>query len=631
MRVTGQIELVVDRPAIDGPFTVSIYDSIDKATPAWGSATRASPLFLTDSSRIPNLARKGPTHIGFIGPISPDELPSGLNLFLSYGLYNVVVFAETKAEREALEALLGRLNGFAWECWQVAGNKVQAGTFAPMLHKTTTTARAHSSSVLSGDILRAAGEEYRTLLAVARARSGAYLKGVADDMDVLDRALSDKVKSVNLHAVRKLQWLLNINAALSRFSSQTFAGTSPILGTECHFWTHSLLGVGIATKALLNVRHYVDKRAALAQFPARIAAFKKNASQTQHLWKLPTYDEWWSQAQLPDLPIVAAGTSNAAQLPLIVYFSGRDGFKSTAFTLSAPLEVLQSANTGAWSLQTLTHELSHIFVDSIVGALLEDDYKTPAWSRKIIDLYAENRPASNLHEQLQELLFFGLARLEMEYSGPGNTELSLPEDAPKALIEKYLHVVSELYAHIFDYVHFFQQDPTSYINSIWSSWDVIPNIESRVPEYIVRSLCALHVGNLSVKDGMNATIDALAVGLNTLSKASASDQYVRMAAKQLTEGRKAFAQMLEVRLPLIKLARVLMYSPLVSSVFSHTHPASKRSTKRFSGHKPKEFAKNRPVDNPIRFILDHCDDLKPDVTKSLWVLMQLAFSEDGDD
>lgn len=630
MRVSREIELVVDRPSIDGYFTVAIHESVDKALPTWGSATRASPLFVVEGSRVPYFSGRKVTHIAFIGPISPDELPSGLNLFLSYGLYNVVVFAETKAERDALDSLLDRLSSVAWERWELVGNEVRAGGYAPMLHKTLGTARTQSSSVLSGDILRAAGEEYRTLLAVTRARSEAYLKGVADDMDVLDKALGDKVKNVDLHAVRKLQWLLNINAALSRFSSQTFAGTSPILGTECHFWTHSLLGVGIATKALLHVRRYVEKRAALAQFPRRIAVFKQIDAQPQHLSHLPIYDAWWSGAQLPDLPSDGAGASGAAQLPLIVYFSGRDGFKSTAFTLSAPLEVMHGANTCAWSLQTLTHELSHIFVDSIVGALLEDDYKTPAWSRKVLEIFDDKRKPANLHEQLQELLFFGLARLEMENAGTG-IELDLPEGAPRVLIERYLQVVTELYAHIFDYLHFFQQDPVSYINSIWSSWDVIPNIESRVPDYIVRSLCALHVGNLTVSAGMDATIDALAAGLETLAKASGSDQYVRLASAQLKERRKEFAAALEVRLPLIKLARVLMYSPTVSGFFSHTRPASKRSAKRFSGHKAKQFAKNRPVDNPIRFILDHCDDRKSDAAKSLWVLMQLAFSEDGDD
>jgi hypothetical protein len=632
VRLGREFELVVNRPKIDGPFTVSIHESIDKALPIWGPATRASPLFASEGSQISSLSGRSITQIGFVGPISPDELPSGLNLYLSYGLYNVVIFANTKAERQALDAFLGRLSGLAWECWELVGNQVRAGSFAPMLHKTVGPTQAHSRSALLGDVLRAAGEEYRTLLAVTRARSSAYLKGVADDMDVLDKALSDKVKNIDLHAVRKLQWLLSINAALSRFSSQTFAGTSPILGTECHFWTHSLLGVGIATKALLNVRRYVDKRATLAQFPSRIEAFKKKDAQARHLWMLPTYDNWWSQAELPDLPTGGAQKPSAAQLPLIVYFSGRDGFKSTAFTLSAPLEVLQSANTCAWSLQTLTHELSHIFVDSIVGALLEDDYKSPVWSRKVIELYDGTRTPANLHEQLQELLFFGLARLEMENMGRGITEINLTVDAPKTLIEKYFHVLSELYAHIFDYLHFFQQNPTSYINFVWSSWDVIPSIESRVTDYIIRSLCALHIGNLSVNQGIDATIDTLTAGLATLSKAaSGSDQYVRLAAKQLEQRRKEFAEMLEVRLPLIKLARVLMYSPTVSSYFAHTRPASKRAAKRFSGHKAKQFAKNRTVDNPIRFILDHCGDRKPDAAKSLWVLTHLAFSVDSDD
>jgi hypothetical protein len=625
VQITGELTLVVDRPSIDGPFRVAIRDSVAASLPHWGRASRASPIFQTSASTVPRLNGKRVTRICFIGPISPDELPTGFNLFLSYGVYNTIIFAQGQSEFDSLDALLAKLGKTTpWEMWELVGDRVVSGGYSPLLKTGSSALHTPMRPIAHGDHLRAASEEYQTLLAVTRCRATPYFADTARELDVLDEALNDKINLVELHQVRKLQWLVNINAALSRFSSQSFAGTSPILGTECHFWTHSLLGIGLATKALLHFRRYVDKRAALAQFPARIAAFKTMDPVSSSLKKQAATHPDWSSLTLPAPKTKAS--ADVAQLPLIVCFSGRDGFKSTTFTLSAPLEVMQSANTCAWSLQTLTHELSHIFVESIVAALLEDDFAKPAWSAKVLAIYNGNRQPANLHEQLQEFMFFAFARLEMEDQGKPD-QIELPDDAPKQLIRKHYHTASELLAHIFDFVHFFQQDPTSYVNSVWSSWDVIPNIESRIDEYVVRSLCALHYSNLTVNNGPAVSLDIL---LNKLQGLTISrDQYVTPAIKALKERRNHFLQALAVRVPLIKLARAVMYSPEVAGIFAQTRPVS-RSAAKVMGYKAKVFTKNRPVDNPIRFILDHCLDRTADPAKSLWVLTQLAFSGDAD-
>lgn len=627
LQITGEITLVTHRPTLAGNFTVALHQHLREAVPTWGRSTRTSPLFKTSQSEIPSLTGKRKTKIYFVGPIRPERLPADVNLFLSYGIYNCVIFAQGAKQIKAAEAFLNGLQDIPWEKWDVEGNIVVYGDYSNILLEDKSQSHPNSR-VQAQEILRSAGEEYQALIAVTRARCASYLPDLSAELDVLDKTLGEKIRNVDLHAVRKLQWLVNINAALSRFSSQTFAGTSPILGTECHFWTHSLLGIGIATKALLQFRRYVDARAGQAQFAARISEFKKAAPAPKRLSKLSVMDEWWSHAKLPPLPSKASATA-AQQLPLIVCFSGRDGFKSTTFTLSAPLEVLQSANTYAWSLHTLTHELSHIFVESILAALLEDDYETAAWSNRVLDVFQETREAANLHEQLQEQLIFSSVSLELEDSG--KEEYDVTDEDPKRLFQKHYYVISEILAHIFDFLHFFQQDTVSYIRSVWSSWDVIPNIESRVPEYIIRSLCALHINNLSIRNGVDASIDNLLNDLKTLSKANPKNQYISIAATQLENNREDFKRALGRRIPLIKLARVLMYSPEVAAIFGHTRAESRRSAKSFSGYKPKQFIKNRPVDNPIRFILEHCSDLRADAPKALWVLMNLAFSGDLDD
>jgi len=340
--------------------------------------------------------------------MSPDELPAGLMTFVSYGLYNVVIFAQSKSDRRVLRSFLENTGDTAWELWTLKGSKVDTVNYAPVL-RLRPPAVIPRKHVLTAD-LRAAGEEYQTLLAVTNARSGPYLQDVIREMETVDTALFEKIQKLKLHNIRKLQWFININAALSRFSSQTYAGTSPILGTECHFWTHSLLGIGIASMALLNLRRFIDKAAVRANFPIRIDQFKKQKPADAALKSFGSTNEWWTKTQLPALPPDFAG-SDVPLLPLIVCFSGRDGFKSTPFTLSAPLETLQSANTYAWSLQTLTHEISHVFVEGAISALLESKYKGKEWAHAILDIQAKRIKASNLHEQLQEFFIDCLGRV----------------------------------------------------------------------------------------------------------------------------------------------------------------------------------------------------------------------------
>ena len=59
-------------------------------------------------------------------------------------------------------------------------------------------------------------------------------------------------------------------------------------------------------------------------------------------------------------------------LPLVTYFSGRDGYSSHLQTLSAPLTAISECNSYRSSLLTITHELSHIFIQGLLGEICPD-------------------------------------------------------------------------------------------------------------------------------------------------------------------------------------------------------------------------------------------------------------------
>ena len=127
--------------------------------------------------------------------------------------------------------------------------------------------------------------------------------------------------------------MVTANAGLSRFSSQALSGTSPILQTECHYWTHSLLGTGVANRALWRVTDFLNSRVHDQQFFARVAAYADRPMTEGRLESLESDHAIWRSRPL-DLVTVGAPE---AYLPLVGFFSGRDGFNVTPTTVSAPL------------------------------------------------------------------------------------------------------------------------------------------------------------------------------------------------------------------------------------------------------------------------------------------------------
>ncbi|MEI9899138.1 MAG: hypothetical protein WDN31_02335 [Hyphomicrobium sp.] len=71
-------------------------------------------------------------------------------------------------------------------------------------------------------------------------------------------------------------------------------------------------------------------------------------------------------------------------------------------------------------------------------------------------------------------------------------------DLIKTGIENHDRSIDEKLTHIFDYFHFYDQEPYEYVSNIWQSWAVQPSISTKFDEYIERTVVALavrHVGS----------------------------------------------------------------------------------------------------------------------------------------
>lgn len=513
-RVGSEYVLVVSRSSVAAHFSVSIVPDVRSAIRGWGPASRSSPIFALNGATPPSLSGRSEALLCFIGPMKPEDVPEGLVTFLTFGLYNVVLYARTVAERTQLRKFLDGKGNKPWELWTLKGSIVTQMEVSPHLQHTFKPVSVKPVNLPAR--LRSATDEYQTLMAVTKARTVDYMPELISELTNFEEEFEHQLQTTDVHSIRKLQWLINVNAALSRFSSQTFAGTSPIAATECHFWTHSFLGIGIASKALLNLRRQIEKASIKAAFVQRIHALKAQPATPEKLNSLRAVDEWWQSAELPRLQ-GAETKSQGIGIPLVVYYSGRDGFKSTTFTLSAPLESLYGANTYAWSLQTITHELSHVLVEQIVSQILDGDIYSAEWLKKTQEIHSGTRIPTTLFERVQELLVESFTRLEIESQDTqeGQAIDVATNDLP-LVVARHYQDVSELLAHLFDYIYFYEQNRRSYLRSIWSSWDVIPNIHSRISNYVTRSLFSLQFSNLTIKDGIDVSIQQLKAELTSL-------------------------------------------------------------------------------------------------------------------
>lgn len=622
----SQLILILSRQHPSASFQVAARASMDDALADWGSSSRCSPIFPINRSEWPKLGLR--YRIWLAGPIFPGMVPTGVTAFLSLGIYNLVLLATTDEDTEKISAFLSKHSKTPWESWEVDGDGLIGRIeYSPTLEFSDNT--KHDA----GDFkfhpgLKSMTEEYRTLVAATVAKAKSYSPQIAQETLEFDRGFRSSIYSSTLKEINKSQWLVNVNAALSRFSSQAFAGISPVTGTECHYWTHSLLGVGTAVQALVSIRRQVQIAFDRTNFPLRLRELKKVGPNTIRLQKLAPSDGFWQHHHLPKL----AENPARPQLPPIVCFSGRDGFRSTAHTLSVPLEVISSANTIGWSLRTVTHELSHVFVDAILGTLLPSLADEAVADRLVAILDSED--PSNMFEGLQVALCWNLCLIQQK-----DVKDSLEIKSGRhlvAIVQDAYPEVSEILTHIFDFQYFYQRNPTIYVASIWASWDVIPNIESRVREYLIRTLSAIMVLNLNVADPFGATVDRVLQELEALSAAMPGANIVKLAVQTLrTDRNRLRTEMLKI-IRLVAICNGFFYSPELSAIVSRDVTQARSAPKRFPDN---EFKDDVRVHNPLNFVYLQSPRSSgksmlsndPDPQKSAWIMAQLAFSDIRED
>lgn len=628
--IGGTHWLVLRRCPTPAKHRVEVHRKFETALRGWDGGTRVSPIYSLDGAKPPLLRQEGlkkrasPVRVWllFCGPLDPSAVRTFEVefVFLTLGTFNVLMFITSQdASKKAQKAV--RDLGVRYELWELVDSELsRVKISAPSRHLKHQI----PDRVLyfpSTDALRPTTREYSILIASVIGRAVEYIPDVARELLQFDQLFRNALESSELDEINRQGLLVQANAVISRQCSQMFAGISPIAETECHFWTHSLLGIGIAALALHRFRKYISDILSSAQFEQRLRALSSKKPAPNFL-TLNNLDPYWDQDFLFREDAFKGQHDPMKIAPLMTCFSGRDGFRSTEISLSAPLEVITSCNTAAWTLLTATHELSHTVIKPILATILrriDDTHELRATFTLFAAHIREQQSEFTLLDRIRFWILFAMWRLYEFRSGKSSIESTVEEQAFRLCIETTYSDVNELMTHVFDFLYFYRLDPQLYVDSIWASWGVIPNIQSRVPEYLIRSLCALYAKNLRKKDAFTLSYDLLCECLSKTESKFGEMKYVTEALAHLRAKKEDYISELRVRAVFVQFVKTFLYSERIAAEIS------KISDPGVGGSPVDTFAIDKNVKNPVKFVEMHSREKNVDAIRSVWILQQLAF------
>jgi hypothetical protein len=621
--------------------SVELLSDLATALLGWGSGTRVSPIwplreyggYAAEPDRF-----AGSSTLVFVGPVQPARLTSELRvladtqrarIWASMGCFNVIIgTADLEVARDV--KAWARANQIPFEAWSLEDGKIVG---VENLVRVCTDLQ--TSLVKLGELaviqphpaMRAAFEENLAVTATALARSAAMYAPAYEDFKAITEVTAALVATWQRGEFTTLELqsrLITANAAISRFSSQAFSGIPPLVATECHFWIHSLLGTGSANIALSRLVGWVQQLLDEADLPQRVAQLETHNSNVPTLASLTQDPSLIDRDPLNDQDPVHEGPP----IPLVTYFSGRDGFSSHLHTLSAPLTAIAECNSYRSNLLTVTHEIAHILVQVLFTHIYPNLDST-----EDLELAAQiaqpNYSASNWLMAARQLLIEAIIGMEQASNGCEMPASELSDVLPEVL-HHWRREVQEIIVHTLDFWYFYRSDPAFYVRSIWHSWCAIPGIAERVPEYLMRTLCAVSVSLLKepAENRFPAAIRDVRQILDVLrTEGGLLSEYISTAVEHLdraatdAEFRRELEQQYSTRLLLVRLVAIFLASDKLSARLYHDPHVGKGSG--YEGKQPLAYDQE-PIGNPLTFFRGQLTN-DPAESESLWVLHCLAF------
>lgn len=552
-------------------------------------------------------------------------------MWVTLGLFNLLVASPLKRDISKLVRWCEDRE-LPYELWPVRNGRILTPKF-PEPRQTKGSWRKILSELAKINLppeVHEAVQEYCPLMASTIARSELLNNEIASDLLKINENLFQSLPRTGTGTPSDVRYqtlgqILTMNAGLSRFAAQTFAGTTRITETECHYWSNSLLGIGTAALGLWRLCRFLDKTLGEMRVPERFAQLRLVTEFPDLTKEDPEKKDYLGEVKLStkDLkPVV----------PLLAFFSARDGYRSTETTISAPLAAVSSCNSLRWSLLTITHEITHVTIRGVLSDLYPD-LNDETDLQKALDLIEAKRRAPTLFDEIRRILFFTIIKMDdvvSERSSGESTELDLA--IFRRLLERWRHDVDETLVHTFDFLYFYGIDVERYVRGIWMSWGTIPNVSNRIRDYVLRTICAVMAKH--IRKGPHSeelAKKAVLQSLRGMDAAGGGDRYVKLAIKYIEEDwERKIKPAVRARRQLIKIVLNFLFSTKVATAVRGEPEISGDASEKEGYTLRRGYLELKQIRNPLRFLELYTEAKQPSAAESLWMYYVLAFciSED---
>jgi hypothetical protein len=244
----------------------------------------------------------------------------------------------------------------------------------------------------------------------------------------------------------------------------------------------------------------------------------------------------------------------------------------------------------------------------------------------------KNENPQNLLEELRQFLIttiFGIDAVHSNDSGEYN--IVFDEERLVTVIEHWQREVEEILVHAFDFLWFYGRESEKYIQGIWMSWATIPNINNRIKDYVVRTICAvlprylLQAGNAEdvAKDVVLAALNGLQTGGMGGAHVAAATEYIEH------HWNDEIKQRVTARKDLVKIALAFFFSETLATEARKEETIVGGTEKEREGYPLITSEIDiRKITNPLRFLELYTGDKNPSPVESAWFFYVLAFGVD---
>jgi hypothetical protein len=454
--------------------------------------------------------------------INQQMTKSSFNVFVTQGIASVFLLGDSSFDTDYIIDFLKtkHVNIIGTELWEVSdGNIISQSSELPKYNRKATALTIDESKLTIDDVflfqeLVASYNHFDllcdTYIPQYKKLSDSIRYSIVEMYDRMSDILSNNLLgSIEDSIIR--EEVLETTATLKTINVQAFNGIGILSSNLARSGRYSLFGIGLCYAGMYQLYEFCrEKFQRLLPNANKFKNFIDTAKPPSQNSK-DSFNDWYKEInQKTDIVSIdnlynQLTTENKIEHLHLPYFSHRYGFREAKTAISIAKQSISLSILPTWGLNTFFHELLHSHVRVLLSEIDFTDSQTVLnpIAENEINIYSNN--AESLKQFLQIAIFDCVKNYRCIKDRRGKIQSILNQSILIECLRHCYERINEIMVHTLDFHYFYNSDADLYIKSIWISWLKLPATDGRIPEYLLRTICA--IGTLDLDKKLDSVFD----------------------------------------------------------------------------------------------------------------------------